>query len=287
MSRPPFLELPPGAESFRLGTPRGEFAVSAAGRPRLGTALLVPGFTGSKEDFLGLLAPLADAGLRVVALDQRGQNETPGPAEEAAYAQRELARDVHAVAEAVGSPLHLLGHSLGGLVCRAAVLADAAPFRSLTLVSSGPGAVCAAQQERIGLLLEALPALGMAEVWAAMGRLDPTEAPSAETPPRTAEFLRRRWLATVPQQLVATARQLRDEPDRTAELAAVGLPLHVLSGEDDEVWPVPWMDAMAERLGARRTVVAGTAHSPNAERPRETARALAAFWSDVAVSPRR
>ena len=41
-------------------------------------ALLIPGFTGSKEDFLPVLQPLASAGRRVVAIDMRGQYQSPG-----------------------------------------------------------------------------------------------------------------------------------------------------------------------------------------------------------------
>ena len=37
-----------------------------------------------------------------------------------------------------GDPLHLVGHSFGGLVTRAAVLAEPALFTSLTLLGSGP-----------------------------------------------------------------------------------------------------------------------------------------------------
>lgn len=43
----------------------------------LGTVLLVPGFTGSKEDFLDLLPLLHDCGWTVIALDNRGQYESP------------------------------------------------------------------------------------------------------------------------------------------------------------------------------------------------------------------
>src|SRR5439155_8725343 len=38
--------------------------------------LFVPGYTGSKEDFMPLLRPLANAGYRAVAIDQRGQYES-------------------------------------------------------------------------------------------------------------------------------------------------------------------------------------------------------------------
>ncbi|MFF8899870.1 alpha/beta fold hydrolase [Streptomyces lydicus] len=287
MSRPTVLTLPPCARAYRLDTERGSFAVHDA-RPEgapIGTAVLVPGFTGSKEDFIALLEPLAAAGFRAVAVDGRGQHESPGPREEQAYAQRELALDVlaqaRAVREADGGPLHLLGHSLGGLVTRAAVLLDAAPFRSLTVLSSGPAAIDAAQQVRVRMLIDALGRLDMESVWQAMRELDPPEAANAATPPEIGAFLHRRWLNTVPEQLIATGRQMLEEPDRVAELCRTGLPVHVVSGAVDYAWPVPSMDEMAVRLSARRTVIEGAEHSPNAERPEKTAEALTGFWSGV------
>lgn len=283
MSKPPFLALPPSVRTYRLPTARGEFAVHDAGRPGRGTALLVPGFTGSKEDFLALLEPLAASGFRVVSVDGRGQYETGGPRIEGAYAQEELSRDVLALAEAVGggSPVHLLGHSLGGLVARAAVLRDAAPFASLTLLSSGPARVSASQQQRVKMLLGALPVMTMEQIWSAMQELDPPEAASAETPPEIADFLRRRWIANVPEQLAASGQILLGEPDRVGELAQVPLRCHVVSGEVDYAWPVPQLDEMAVRLNARRTVIRGAGHSPNAERPEKTAQALAGFWGEA------
>jgi pimeloyl-ACP methyl ester carboxylesterase len=299
MSRPPFLVLPSAVRAYRLPTARGEFAVHDAGEPRLGTALLVPGFTGSKEDFIALLEPLADAGYRAVAVDGRGQHESGGPRNESAYAQTELAQDVLALTEtlrqesgdtgtAARTRVHLLGHSLGGLISRTAVLRDTEPFESLTLMSSGPAAVSTGQQHRLKLLLGALPVMSMEEIWQAMLELDPVEAADEHTPPAVAEFLHRRWMAHVPEQLSATAQQLLAEPDRVAELAGAlsrtesgdsPLPVHVLSGSVDYAWPVPLLDEMAVRLGAARTVVAGAAHSPNAEDPGETARALVGFWN--------
>ncbi|MFF5720027.1 alpha/beta fold hydrolase [Streptomyces buecherae] len=288
MSRPPHLDLPPRAQAYALSTERGAFAVHDAlpEGATVGTALLLPGFTGSKEDFITLLAPLSEAGFRVVAVDGRGQHESDGPADESAYARGELVRDVLAQAAAVGDgrPVHLLGHSLGGLIARSAVLREPAAFASLTLMSAGPGAVAESQQARLRLLTEALAAWEMTEVWRAMQQLDPPEAADAGEPAVVREFLQRRWLATRREQLTGTARQLMTEEDRVAELAEVALPMHVLSGAVDHVWPVPRMDAMAARLGAHRTVIAGAEHSPAVDRPAETARALVAFWH--AASPR-
>ncbi|WFB07550.1 alpha/beta fold hydrolase [Streptomyces sp. LX-29] len=289
MSTPPTLTLPPCAGAYRLETARGSFAVHDArpvpgAGPVRGTALLVPGFTGSKEDFIALLEPLAAAGFRAVAVDGRGQHESGGPRDEAAYAQDELARDVLAQAAALGGGrVHVLGHSLGGLIVRAAVLRDPAPFASVTLMSSGPAAISTPQQARTKLLLDALAVLDMEAVWQAMRELDPPEAAESGTPADIREFLHRRWLGTVPEQLMATGRQLLSEPDRVAELSEAPLPKHVLSGEADYAWPVPLMDAMAERLAAHRTVIAGADHSPNAERPRDTAQALSRFWQGVSA----
>ncbi|MFJ3666240.1 alpha/beta fold hydrolase [Streptomyces sp. NPDC090106] len=303
MSRPPTFAPPPGARAHRLPTARGDFAVveapAADGVPARGTALLLPGFTGSKEDFNPLHEPLAARGYRTVAVDGRGQFESDGPAaEESAYAQDELAKDVLAQAAAVGGPVHLVGHSLGGQIARAAVLLDASPFVSLTLMASGPARISASQQQRVKLLRDALTVMDMAAVWEAIQAMEPPEETDTAAAPDTdpeqgAELdpglddrddLRRRWLATKPAQLIATGSQLCVEPDRVAELAALPLPFHVLSGSRDDTWPVPLLDEMAVRLGAHRTVVPHAEHSPNTDRPLETARAFADFWDTVVVA---
>jgi pimeloyl-ACP methyl ester carboxylesterase len=251
-----------------------------------GAVLMLPGFTGSKEDFRLLHEPLAQRGYRVVAVDGRGQHESDGPRDdESAYAQPELARDVLAQAEALGTPLHLVGHSLGGQIARAAVLLDPSPFLSFTLVSSGPAEISVSQQQRVKLLRDALAVLSMEEVWEAIRAMGPPEEVGG--PARglgDQEQLRRRWLGHSPAQLLATGRQLCTEPDRVAELAAVPLPFHVLSGAHDDTWPVAVLDDMALRLGAHRTVVTGAEHSPNADRPLPTAHALADFWDGIGTA---
>ncbi|MFJ4570262.1 alpha/beta fold hydrolase [Streptomyces sp. NPDC088846] len=282
MSRPHTFTPPPCAHARQLRTARGDFAVldaSPSTAPR-GTALLLPGYTGSKEDFIALLEPLCAAGYRTVAVDGRGQYETEGTDHQETYTQAELARDVLAQAAALGAPgegtVQLVGHSLGGQIARAAVLLDASPFRSLTLMSSGPAQVAEAQQLKVKMLSDALTTLTMAEVWEAMRAFDPPEDTSTD-----GEALRRRWLRHRPAQLIATGRQLATEPDRVAELAAARLPVHVLSGERDDTWPVPLLDEMAQRLGARRTRISGAEHSPNTDRPEETAAALVSFWNSL------
>jgi pimeloyl-ACP methyl ester carboxylesterase len=279
MSRPLSFVPPACARARTLETSRGGFAAIEAlpaGDP-LGTALMLPGFTGSKEDFSSLLEPITAAGYRAVAVDGRGQYESAPATAPEGYAQDELAADILAQADALGGPVHLLGHSFGGHVARAAVLLDARPFRSLTMMSSGPAEIAQGERQRAKLLIDALAVMSMQQVWEAMSGMDPME----EAPVGGAD-LHRRWLATDPGQLIAAARMLTAEPDRVDELVAVRppLPVHVVSGDEDGIWPPVLLDDMARRLGARRTVVPDAGHSPNTDRPAETAAALLAFWGD-------
>jgi pimeloyl-ACP methyl ester carboxylesterase len=146
-------------------------------------------------------------------------------------------------------------------------------------MSSGPAAIEAAQQARTKLLLEALSATDMEGVWRAMRELDAEDLEgTANASGAVEEFLHRRWLGTVPEQLITTGGQLIVEPDRVVELAAVPLRKLVISGTVDYAWPVPWLDDMAARLGAPRVLVEGAEHSPNAEQPARTAEALIDFW---------
>jgi pimeloyl-ACP methyl ester carboxylesterase len=123
-------------------TSRGSFAaleaVPVAGVCEREPALLVPGYTGSKEDFLAVLGQLADHGRQVVAIDMRGQFETPGPDDPGGYAPSALAADIAGVLAATGAR-HLLGHSYGGLVTRETLLRTRSQddIGSFTLMSSG------------------------------------------------------------------------------------------------------------------------------------------------------
>jgi pimeloyl-ACP methyl ester carboxylesterase len=282
VSTPRFLTLPPGVSVKQIETPLGSFAALEAlpvnGVAERWPALLVPGYTGSKEDFLAILQPLAQAGRRVVAIDMRGQYETPGPDDPAAYTCAALGADVAAVAEVVGQgePVHLLGHSFGGLVTRETVLKGSAKLASFTLMSSGPGAIVG-PRERLGReLLAELPEHGIDYIWA--NRLEP-DAINAGVPEEIIAFLRKRLLANNPTGLVAMAHEVLSAPDRVDELARCGLDILVLYGEHDDGWPPELQAEMARRLDAECVVIPGAVHSPAVEAPETTAHALTRFWN--------
>ncbi|MCP2336495.1 alpha/beta fold hydrolase [Actinomadura rupiterrae] len=286
MSTPRFLSLPSGVRRTFAETSRGRFAALEAlpgsGVPERWPALLVPGFTGSKEDFLAVLQTLAASGRRVLAVDLRGQYESPAGTGPEAYTRAALGADVAALAESLGAdlPVHLVGHSFGGLVARETVLAGTVPVASLTLMSSGPGALTGPSADKALLLRDSIPQLGMAQIWDLV--LGP-DAVGRGVPPEIVEFLKARTLGNCETGLMAMATELTSCPDRVDELAKLvadeGLHTLVLYGEDDDVWDPRVQAAMAERLGARKVVIPSAAHSPAVDAPETAAAALTDFWA--------
>jgi pimeloyl-ACP methyl ester carboxylesterase len=304
VSTPPFLNLPEGVREEPVVTERGAFAALRAGpraadepsggrseHPR--TVVLVPGFTGSKEDFVAVLAPIGSAGFPVVAYDQRGQHGTvaltPGPPP-GTWSLAAFADDLLAVSAAVSGPdgagsVHLLGHSFGGLVARAAVIDHPERFRSLVLLDSGPGHIGPHRDAQLLALADGLPALGLATVWGIMQALEVEAGNHPPEDPQIAAFLEARFLAHDPDGLAAMARLLATEPDRTAELrAALNHPagpqdrVLVAFGVDDDAWSPEIQRETASRLAAPTVSFPEAAHSPAAEAPGPTATALVAFW---------
>jgi pimeloyl-ACP methyl ester carboxylesterase len=276
-------QLTDGGERFvaeTSGGPISALRATATGTP----VLLVPGYTGSKEDFAPLLEPLAAAGFAAIAIDLPGQYESPGPADPDAYTPELLARSVLEVAAGLDGPVHLVGHSFGGLVARAAVIADPGAFASLVLMCSGPAGIGGGRRALIEQLEPVLATSGLAGVYAASLTVSRAQAGYVEPPAPLAAFLERRFLAGVPAMLQGMGQALRAEPDRVAELAAVAPPVLVLYGAGDDAWPIEVQDDMARRLRAPVSVIADAAHSPAVENPDATAAALVRFWSGSAAT---
>ncbi len=269
-----------------VGVRRPRYAGLAAletGNEDAPVALLVHGFTGSKEDFLGVLGPLAADGFRVVAIDLPGQYESPAPDDPDGYAVATLGRQLRQVIAELGAgPVHLVGHSFGGLVAREVVITDPAAVASLTLLSSGPAAIPGARAVALNAMRPVLDRGGLPAVWAAMRAADPTPYP-----PEVVDFLARRFFASSAVGLKAIGEQLLVEPDRVEELAAVaaaaGIPLLVAHGDGDDAWSPGVQADMAARLGARYEVIPAAQHSPTWQNPAGTATVLESFWRAAAA----
>ena len=305
MSTPTSLSLPDGVRRSVIETRRGSFAALEA-MPGSGVcerqpAVLVPGFTGSKEDFLAILHQLGAAGRRVLAIDLRGQYQTPGPDDPDAYAIRELGADVAAIVDAMAvraggagdgelGTVHVVGHSFGGLVVREALLGGGRHVGSVTFMSSGPAQLTGPAADELIALLGYLDGESpevmrntIEKIWDS--GLAP-QAVAAGVAPDIVAFLRDRMLATSPVGLQVMARYLLQAPDRTSELAGqLHVPVLVLYGEDDDKWEPAAQEEMAGRVGAERVCIPGAAHSPAVDAPETTASALNRFWHAAEGGP--
>lgn len=277
MSVPRNLDLPPGVAATTLQTARGEFAahVIRAEEPR-GHVLLVPGWTGSKEDFTPLLPLLASAGLDVTTYDQRGQFETPaGP--DAEFTLAAYAADAAAVrATSSASRSHLVGHSFGGLVAQQAVVADASPWLSLSLLCTGPGALGDTPTRPLRRLVSAIGKVPLLQV-------HELREQGVRRPAQITAFLARRFTSNDPRSLRAMTQLLIDAPDVVDAVATSAVPVWVGRGADDDAWPHDVQALMAQRLGTQIHVVPDSAHSPAVENPEALMAALIPFLDEENV----
>lgn len=277
-------QLTPSSAVHRdIVTDRGTFAglVAEPDGPPRATALLVPGYTGSKEDFAPIYDQLAAAGLRVVGLDQRGQYQSTGGDDPALYSVGSLGADIAAVADTFGTPVHLLGHSFGGLTTRAAVIGKPSAFASLTLLATGPAKLDGQRRTVVELAAPMLPHRPLAEIYD-LGQQLNAQDPSFVAPDEPLRsFFRDRFITGSAASLLGMGESMLTEPDRVAELKATGVPVLVMYSRQDNAWAPDMQADMAVRLGAREVVIAGAMHSPAVENPAATAAALIDFWYDV------
>jgi pimeloyl-ACP methyl ester carboxylesterase len=277
------LQLGDDVRSGGIVTDRGTFAGLSCtpvtrSLPR-GNVLLIPGFTGSKEDFAELLPLLAAAGWAAATYDQRGQFESPGQPDDD-YSLGGFAADAVEVSAALfgrEERVHLVGHSFGGLVAATAAIEDQDAWASLTLMCSGPGGLRGDQAKDLLRAAEMATDQGLEALYRASAARD-TQLGVEPPPAEIEEFLHRRYVANSPDGLAAIARLLVDTPDLTGSLAALDLDVHVLRGENDDAWPHDVQDRLARDLGTTVVVVPDAAHSPAVEQPEATRDALVRLW---------
>jgi pimeloyl-ACP methyl ester carboxylesterase len=93
-----------------------EFTGLQWGPPDGAVVLCLHGFPQRCTSWTETAERLAEAGLHVIALDQRGYSPGARPTEIVAYALPNLVADVVGMIEALGAPVHLAGHDWGGVV---------------------------------------------------------------------------------------------------------------------------------------------------------------------------
>lgn len=272
--------------------PAGEVVLSVAeagvgGRP----LLLVHGFTGAKEDFRDVVAPLAAAGHWVVAPDLRGHGGSSQPEREQAYGLDRFAADMLGLLDVLGwDRFDLLGHSMGGMIAQLVAVAAADRIDKLVLMDTATGGVDGSESGRdeenaqlMRLGIELCRAEGMAAVAAVLEMGDKLlESPAHErlaALPAFAEWESQKFLRSSPHMWCAMVEQFLTVEDRMHTLADLPMPTLVVVGEQDRPFRRV-SQRMSEVIpGGRLAVIADAGHSPQFENPAAWYAAVAGFLS--------
>ncbi|HMV73152.1 MAG TPA: alpha/beta hydrolase [Microthrixaceae bacterium] len=286
--RPVAVPLTPGDPAARGGADTIDLTVAEAGvggRP----LLLVHGFTGAKEDFRDVVAPLAAAGHWVVAPDLRGHGAGPHPPGEASYGLDRFAADLSGLVDVLGwDRFDLLGHSMGGMIAQKVALAHGSRIDRLVLMDTATGGVDGSEHGadpdnaalmRIGV--ELCRSEGIAAIAAVLQMGDqPLESPAhqrlAEQPGWT-EWESGKFLACSGDMWCAMVEEFLSTPDRMDLLASLPMPTLVVVGEQDRAFRAV-SARMAEVIcDARLSVIPDAGHSPQFENPSAWYAAVAGF----------
>lgn len=272
--------LPAGAVASVFEAPSGELAMVSLGDPSHPRVVLVPGATGSKEDFTLLAPVLATAGYFVQSLDLAGQYQSAqaGPATGGRYDYDLFIADLVAFLRA-GAPAHLLGYSFAGLV--AAQIAERYPqlCRSLALLTTPP---LAGQSFRGVRWIGWLSRFTTARVGASLMIWGIVTNKNRVSPGRL-EFVRARFALTRRESVDDMVGLMRRVPDLRATLAASSFPRLVAVGSHD-LWPT-WQHARFARDIGAHFAVYRTGHSPCETAPHQLGRDLLRLYTEAETQP--
>jgi len=276
--------LPPRVERVAFRAPSGDLAGTRIGDPAAPRIVLVPGVTGSKEDFALMMPLLARAGFHVVSFDLAGQYQSAAAGPEhlspprAHYDLALFVDDLIAVLESGRAPAHLLGYSFAGTVAEAAAVARPDLVASLCLVTCPPlsGQVFRGVRVIGPLTGLATPPIGASlMVWGVRNNLN-------RVPPGRVAFTRERFAYTRRDSIRDVMALMLRTPDLDDRMRATGIPVFVIAGTHD-LWRVDEHRAFARRLGAR-VAIYPAGHSPGETTPYELCRDLVAFYDGDAAS---
>ena len=278
-------EFPRSTEHSMFDAPSGALARVALGPESGPRVVLVPGATGSKEDFVLMMPLLAASGYRVESFDLAGQYESAGAGpwnltpSRTRYDERLFLDDLLAVLDDGAGNAHVLGYSFAGTLAELALLERPDRFATLTLLSAPPESGQAFRSvKRIGPISTfTSPRQGAAlMLWGIRNNLN-------RVPPRRLAFVRERFALTRRESVDDIIALMMQTPDLRAGLVASPVPKLVAVGEHD-LWPRELHARFAREIGARFAVYP-TGHSPCETAPHQLVRDMTALFDESGVTP--
>jgi pimeloyl-ACP methyl ester carboxylesterase len=234
--------------------------------------ILLHGLGDTKRSWSPILSDLAKTH-RVYALDQRGHGESSAPA--CCYTTAELADDVVAFMDAMKiDRAAVAGHSLGSFVAQTLVTRHPKRVSRLILIGSADTGI---GNENFEWLQGEVAKFGerppddFVDLW--QSNVLPVDAAFvAQVKKETGDVRPAVWKAFAPVLLTH---------DRRRELAEVKVPVLILAGEKDPLFPPDQQQRLRALLPhAQFREYAGAGHNTHWELPQLVARDMAAFLRD-------
>lgn len=271
---------PPGAVHRTIDVPSGKLAAMGLGNPDDPCVVLVPGATGSKEDFSLMMPHLAAAGYFALSYDLAGQYQSRAAGPENLVPPRKhydyplFVDDFLAVLETAATPVHVVAYSFAGIIAQLAYVQRPELFKSLTLLSCPP---------EPGHGFRGVSRIGRFSTWvngragAALLIWGIRSGRVARVPAGRQRFVNYRFRFTRRASVRDIYTLMQDVPDLRQKLAEATLPKFVAVGEHD-LWPLQLHRLFAQAIRARIGVYRG-GHSPCETSPHQFTRDLLALYA--------
>ena len=270
----------PGGRILRLSG--GDVQVVDRG-PRHGSPIVLLHCYTCAIDWWNRMMPFLDRRHRVIAIDLRGFGGSEKPA--SGYSMEDQAALVGEALKRLGvRGATVVGHSLGGTVATALTELPGGYVRRLVIVDQAP-------EERFSkgfgftAELSTTPVIGPA-LWqvtpdfAIREGLQVAFAPGFEVPEAFVDDFNRMTYASYDSDDEEGDYMDAEPLDRRIEHA--GVPLLAIFGAEDQVYESkPALAAYGRVRGAETRLIAGAGHSPNVEKPAETAALVLKFAGEL------
>ncbi len=248
--------------------------------------LLLHGFTGSKESWIGLRRALAPE-RRVIALDLPGHGGTEVGRDPADYSMERSSEGIENVLRELAiERVALVGYSMGGRLALYFTLSRPERVSRVVLESASAGIADAteraervASDEALAALLESAGIEAFVERWEAL----PLFQSLADLTVEARDRLHRQRLACSPAGLAASLRGLGtgSQPWLGDRLGEIGVPVLLIAGSRDAKFARIGRDLVRSIPEARLEIIEGAGHIPHIERPEAFDRLVHEFFQEV------
>ena len=239
------------------------------------TLLCLHGIGGDASSFHHQMAL---SGWRVVAWNMPGYQGSEIRMNPPDFAH--LSGRLGAVIERLGGAVHLLGHSIGGMIALDHALRCPAQVTSLTLLATTPRFGGRDGSFKDAFLKARLGALDAGQTMAEMAAKTAPHLVGADTDLAEIDHIER-GLAAVPVETWRGILKCLVTFDCADDLGTVTCPVLAISGSEDRNAPAATMQKMASRLpDAHYHEISGAGHMPHQEMPQRVNALLAAFLKD-------